>query len=337
MTALTRRLGVRVENVLPGYDFEDAVEPAGFVLPLRRRQPNGILAWSSQPWFERPARLVLSYGDSPIGYRIPVAAMPFVAPDELAYELEEGIDPGSEDERALTEKVKLPAAPARLPQRFGLEPAIDPLPPLSSTAETATELIRPALCVQAREGRLHVFVPYVAVFADYLDLVAAIEETAAYLKVAVWIEGYAAPADRRAVMFSLTPDPGVLEVNLPPTGNWDELEELNALLSEEAAKTRLVAGKFGYDGTHLATGGGYHIVLGSKTMLDSPALRRPDLLRSMVSFWQNHPSLSYLFAGMYVGPTRASILGWMRLGRMRSMNWRSRSANFQKQGAHRTS
>ena len=92
----------------------------------------------------------------------------------------------------------------------------------------------------------------------------------------------------------MTPDPGVLEVNLPPASNWDELERVNTLLAEGAKQNRLTAEKFAYDGSHLATGGGSHIVIGGATVMDSPLLRRPDLLRSMVSFWQNHPSLSYL-------------------------------------------
>ncbi len=307
LEALCRRLQVSEENILPAFNpVFDAAEdlsaagPAGFVLPLRRRQPAGGLAWSSQLWFPRPEPLVLSPGDSPLGYRIPVEAMPWVAPDKLVYPLEAEFAPASE---AAAVRVALPARPARRPELFSHTPAPDPLPAVPADAENATELIRPSLCVQAREGRLHVFLPYVPVIADYLDLIAAVEDTSRYLDQRVWIEGYTPPADPRIRAFSLTPDPGVLEVNLPPTSNWDDLEELNKILAEEAGRYRLIAGKFGYDGSHLATGGGSHITVGGPSLADSPVLRRPDLLRSMVAFWQNHPSLSYLFSGMYVGPT----------------------------------
>jgi len=182
----------------------------------------------------------------------------------------------------------------------------DTLPALSSTPETAAELIRPALCVQAREGRLHVFLPYASNIADYLYLAAAVEDTCQYRNQPVWLEGYAPPSDPRMRSFSLTPDPGVLEVNLPPASHWEELERINTVLFEEARQNRLTAEKFAYDGSHLATGGGSHIVVGGATVADSPFLRRPDLLRSMLTFWQNHPSLSYLFSGMYVGPTSQS-------------------------------
>ncbi len=168
---------------------------------------------------------MLTAGDSPIGFRISTDTMPWVAPDELAYEFEAA---------PFADRVKLPPHPARHAELFKIEPVPDPLPPLSSTAETATELIRPALCVQAREGRLHVFLPYASMLADYLDLVAAVEDTCAHLQRPVWIEGYAPPPDPRLRFFSLTPDPGVLEVNLPPASNWDELEEINTVLFEEA-------------------------------------------------------------------------------------------------------
>ena len=292
LQALSRRLGAEPENILSAMEpLAEQEEPTGFVLPLRRRQPGGQLTWSSQLWFKRPEKFTLSVGDSPIGYRIPVEMMPWVAPDTLSYEMdEEG-------------QVKLPSTVARRPEMFRQDPKHDTLPPISADAASARELIRPSLCVQAREGRLHVFLPYVSVLADYLDLVAAIEETSEHLQKQIWIEGYPAPPDPRIQVFSLTPDPGVLEVNMPPTSDWDELETLNEILAEETQQHRLIAAKFGYDGTHLATGGGSHITLGGPSLAESPILRRPDMLRSLVSFWQNHPSLSYLFAGMYVGPT----------------------------------
>ena len=293
--ALTRRLEVSAENLLPAYNPDsEAAEPVGYILPLRRRQPGGQLRWSSQLWFPRPERLLLSVGDSPMGFRIPTETMPWVAPDEIEYEF---------DAAPFEKWVKLPASPARRIELFELTPAPDPLPAVLRTPDSVPELIRPSLCVEARAGRLHVFLPYAPKLADYLDLVSAVEDTCRYLKTPVWVEGYAPAFDPRLRSFSVTPDPGVLEVNLPPASNWDELERINTLLDAEARRNRLTAEKFAFDGSRTATGGGNHIVIGGATLPDSPLLRRPDLLRSMVTFWQNHPSLSYLFSGMYVGPT----------------------------------
>jgi uncharacterized protein (DUF2126 family)/transglutaminase-like putative cysteine protease len=293
--ALTRRLQVSSENLLPAYNPDSqTTEPAGYILPLRRRQPEGELRWSSQLWFPRPESLMLSIGDSPIGFRIPTESMPWVAPDEIEYEF---------DSAPFGKWVKLPASPVRRMDLFAVTPAPDPLPAVLRANDEVPELIRPSLCVQARQGRLHVFLPYAPKLADYLDLVSAVEDTCQHLKIPVWVEGYAPPPDPRLRSFSVTPDPGVLEVNLPPASNWDELEQINTLLDAEARRNRLTAEKFTYDGNRIATGGGNHIVIGGASLLDSPILRRPDLLRSMVAFWQNHPSLSYLFSGMYVGPT----------------------------------
>jgi uncharacterized protein (DUF2126 family)/transglutaminase-like putative cysteine protease len=292
---LTRRLQVSAENLLPAFDPDsEATEPVGYILPLRRRQPKGQLRWSSQLWFPWPERLVLSVGDSPIGFRIPTESMPWVAPDQIEYEF---------DAAPFEKWVKLPASPARRMELFAVIPAPDPLPAVLRAPDAARELIRPSLCVQAREGRLHVFLPYAPKLADYLELVSAVEDTCQWLKTPVWVEGYAPAPDPRLRSFSVTPDPGVLEVNLPPASNWDELERINTLLDGEARRNRLTAEKFAFDGSRTATGGGNHIVIGGATLLDSPLLRRPDLLRSMVTFWQNHPSLSYLFSGMYIGPT----------------------------------
>ena len=295
MEALALRLQVSLENILPAFDPEsESKEPVGYILPVRRRQPKGQLRWSSQLWFPRPERLVLSKGDSPIGYRIPTVSMPWVAPDELEYEF---------DAAPFQDRVKLPPRSALRMELFEIDPEADPLPAILPASEKAEVLIRPSLCVQVREGRLHVFLPYAPILADYLDVVSAVEDTCQYLTMPVWVEGYAPDPDPRLRSFSVTPDPGVLEINLPPASNWVELEQIYTVLDEEARHNRLTAEKFQFDGGHISTGGGSHIVIGGATVLDSPILRRPDLLRSMLAFWQNHPALSFLFSGMYVGPT----------------------------------
>ncbi len=297
ITALARRLSVETKSILPAFNPEEtepySTTPAGFVLPIRRRQPNGLLVWSSQLWFERPEKLILTTGDSPVGFRIPVDPVAWVAPDEITYVM---------DAAPFADKAKL-HTPAHLPDLFAREPDPDPLPPITRKTEDAPVLIRSALCAEIREGRLHIFLPFLAVLADYLDLIAAVEDTCRHLQMPVWLEGYAPSADSRIQNFSVTPDPGVLEINLPPAKNWDELESINTLLDKEAFNHRLTTSKFASNGELQSTGGGSHIVVGGPSVHDSPLLRRPDLLRSLLTFWQNHPSLSYLFSGTYVGPT----------------------------------
>ncbi len=233
-------------------------------------------------------------GDSPVGYRLPLDSLPWIAPDDIEYEYE--TDPFADRE-------KLPAGQAHRMDLFDKTPDADPLPPEPQVEDDSKSVVRPALAVEAREGRLHVFLPYLTKLPDYLDLLAAVEDTCLYLNKPVWIEGYGPPLDSRLRSFSITPDPGVIEVNLPPASTWDEIESLNTLVFDQARQNRLTAEKFLKDGRHTATGGGNHIVLGGATPADSPFLRRPGLLRSMLAFWQNHPSLSYLFAGSFIGPT----------------------------------
>jgi len=178
--------------------------------------------------------------------------------------------------------------------------------PLSSVPEKLPgggKVVRTALSVEARDGRLHVFLPPFETIQPYFDLLSAIERLAAQLKLRIRLEGYGPPADQRVTVLHVTPDPGVIEVNIHPAATWDQLVANTTALYAEARLARLGTEKFMLDGRHTGSGGGNHIALGGPTVADSPLLRRPDLLRSLITYWQNHPALSYLFSGMFIGPT----------------------------------
>jgi uncharacterized protein (DUF2126 family)/transglutaminase-like putative cysteine protease len=267
----------------------------GYVLPLRRHAVPGAAAeWVTGRWFLRPEHLFLIPGDSPIGYRLPLDSLPWVAEEDSPSVYEP--DPFAEQPPLPLVRRAGPFGPAG--RGRAIVEQIAPRP-----GDSAKGIVRTALCVEPRHGRLHVFMPPMHSTEDYLDLIAAVEHAAASLGMPVVIEGSRPPHDARLSHFSVTPDPGVIEVNLHPATDWTALVDHTTALYEEARLTRLGTEKFMLDGRHTGTGGGNHIVVGGPTPADSPFLRRPDLLRSLVSYWHNHPSLSYLFSGLFIGPT----------------------------------
>ncbi|MBF0098247.1 MAG: transglutaminase family protein [Magnetococcales bacterium] len=255
--------------------------PTGHVLPLTCSDSG----WLSSVWPLRRQHIFLLPGDSAMGWRLPLDSLPLQAP--TLQELH--------SERSLFE------TPPPLP--VAAHPTVTAQPQSATAAPERTPVIRSALCAESRDGILHLFLPPLGLLEHYLALVAVIEQVAEELDLAVRLEGYEPPADLRLHRLLVTPDPGVIEVNIHPADNWQALCDNTLALYEEARLARLTSEKFMLDGRHTGTGGGNHLVLGAATPADSPFLRRPDLLRSLVTLWQHHPGLSYLFSGMFIGPT----------------------------------
>jgi uncharacterized protein (DUF2126 family) len=323
--------------------FEQKLDTVvGYVLPLQadpheQRRLSGP-TWSTGPWFLRADRMYLIPGDSPMGYRLPLDALPWVSKGDYPYVVEQ--DPmAPRDALPAAEVLQARHAQGPVEQRAEARRAVqDPRGPAAGSGahvpgqpepaafsqppgkfQSAADVTRTALCVEVRDPRrangpkaeavgsksgvLYVFMPPLTDLADYLALVAAIEATTEELGLKIVMEGYPPPRDHRLKLLQVTPDPGVIEVNIHPAHNWAELVDHTEFLYEAAFETRLSAEKFMTDGRHTGTGGGNHFVLGGATPADSPFLRRPELLGSLLLYWHNHPSLSYLFSGLFIGPT----------------------------------
>lgn len=278
--------------------------PSGTVLPLQPWQSRDTHRWVTGPWPTRDGRLVTLPGDSPLGFRLPLESLPWISAGDYPYHSER--DPFDERAPLPPRRRQAPAiavpVPAASTARVTMQNPVD-LKPVETPAGLVSSNVRTALCVQPRDGRLNVFLPPVESAEQYLDLIEAVEDTAAELGTPVHVEGYAPPHDHRLRVIKVTPDPGVIEVNVQPSSSWRELVDGTLALYDEAHQSRLGTEKFMVDGRHVGTGGGNHMVLGGATPADSPFLRRPDLLGSLIRFWQNHPSLSYLFSGLFIGPT----------------------------------
>jgi uncharacterized protein (DUF2126 family) len=295
-------------------------EPVGYALPIAadERRPG---RFRSTPWYLRGDRCLLVAGDSPLGFRLPLDTLPWARAAELPWihppdpndELPPLPDAGEEpedDRRAWHASGEPGAARSRahgtpsgthdVEDRVDDDDAKADAPALN---ESAAFVVRTAISAEARHGRLYVFMPPTSSLEDYLALAGAVEKTARTMRLPVVLEGYEPPKDPRLVVLRVTPDPGVIEVNVHPASSWSELVEQTTHLYDAARATRLTSEKFMLDGRHTGTGGGNHFVLGGATPGDSPFLRRPDLLASMIGYWHNHPALSYLFSGLFIGPT----------------------------------
>jgi len=255
-------------------------QPAAWALPLRHTSQG----WISCHWSTRRDEIFLMPGDSPAGLRLPIESL--LSTNDL-YDAavlsfpEEVFDP----------QLPLPD-PAQL-TRPSKKVEVDPANGVFSTA----------LCIEIRNNEIYVFLPPLRNTVSFVVLIAALERAAARVKVPFIIEGYEPPSDTRLQNFKITPDPGVIEVNIHPSKSFDELVHKTTVLYECAKESRLSAQKFMLDGRHTGTGGGNHVTFGGPNPADSPFLRRPDLLGSVITYWQHHPSLSYLFSGLFIGPT----------------------------------
>jgi uncharacterized protein (DUF2126 family)/transglutaminase-like putative cysteine protease len=287
--ALARRLGIAGERLVPG--FEDTL----YTVWKERRLPAGYNPGEVSPndkmERDRLGSMIEAGVGTVVGYALPAIRDPAGAWRSSPWHFVAGrmfLIPG---DSPMGLRLPLSLQPWRIPGSIGPNPDNE---------------VRIALCVEARQGNIHVFLPPADRAEDYLALLDAVEATAQSLGMPVVLEGYLPPNDPVLDNIKVTPDPGVIEVNIHPSSNWPELSRKTQWLYDTARACGLCAEKFMIDGRHVGTGGGNHVVLGGPTPEDSPVLRRPHLLKSLLAYWHQHPALSYLFSGLFIGPTSQS-------------------------------
>ena len=231
-----------------------------------------------------PQALLLVSGDSALGYRLPLGSLP------------EYKEPDDED---------LPHDPfAPLPE-LGQEVVsaaralVEPKP-----APTPAEIVRTALAVEPRDGTLHVYMPPIKLAEDYLALIAAVEAAAESLQFEVRIEGYEPPTDVRLNALRITPDPGVIEVNIHPARAGTNSSRTRRRCTRTRAQTRLGTEKFMLDGRHTGTGGGNHV--DARRRRRRPTARccaGPICCKASSRIGRTIRRCRICSAGMFIGPT----------------------------------
>ena len=334
---LTKYLGIDIKNITPTYEdpiywaleegklpvnldplavnLKDSVQrhtlakllekglnnPSGFVLPLKWIHESE--RWVTCVWEFRRQQCYLIPGNSPIGLRLPLESLPEMSKLKREHPVErssfEELPPLGDYAQTVEERYGTVSAPYKAPEKKKIKDEESEKQNLLFEIETFPT----AMCVEERDGIIYVFLPPTDYLETYLDLIASVETTAEKLQIPVRIEGYQPKSDYRIEKMMVTPDPGVIEVNIHPAKTWQEIVDNTTALYEEAFFARLGTDKFMVDGRHTGTGGGNHVTIGAAKPEDSPLLRRPDLLRSLITYWQHHPALSYLFAGPFIGPT----------------------------------
>lgn len=299
--------------------FEQGIgRPKAFVIPVQANQSTSkggrVFEWMSEIWKTRRGKLFLIPGDSPAGFRLPLKSLP---------ELDPTLYPGLIELDPFAPRGNLPVPPAVIKQQTettGHHPLSSARPKHEPDREFIQPGIRTAMSVEHRDGQLCIFLPPVMSADAFVDLVAAVEEAATETGYPVRLEGYPPPKDPRINEVKVTPDPGVIEVNIQPASDWNELSVIMKTLYEEARQCGLDSSSFLLNGRPTGSGGGAHIVVGGSTPDDSPFLRRPDVLGSIIRYWQHHPALSYFFAGTFIGPTsQAPRLDEARLDQLYEM------------------